>query len=216
MGVVWNAALCSWPMHAHPGAKEFKAIHRFHVRTPWNPQRMPLQVHHWKIYDIYYTPLVLWIVMNTPKAQQGMCLFTFLLDKARSPLYATLLLSDEARSSCITQLLHVSNTLLRFATCAVVSVRIVWNVRVIERDGREETVAHSHRAQHFSPKKLQTPNSWLGRKVRTKFPRCLSVSTQSDLFCQHWGAGALSLSLPTCSYFRPFFFGLYYFLLVVL
>jgi len=62
-----------------------------------------------------------------------------------------------------------------------------------EEREREETVAHRHRVQRF-PRELWTPNSWLGRKVRSTFPRCLSFQTERPVLSARRNL-SLSLSL---------------------
>ena len=84
MGVMWWAALCSWPMHAHPRAKEFKAIPVVRCTSPWNPQTVSMELHYWKIYDLllYIPPID---GDEYPTAQWGMCLFTLSLDEGTNP-----------------------------------------------------------------------------------------------------------------------------------
>lgn len=82
---MWCTAICTRPMQAHLGVKEFKAIHC--SRSLWTPQHVPLQVLHWKIYYIcstLLTPSHLDLAMNTSEAPWGMCLITFLLHLAKN------------------------------------------------------------------------------------------------------------------------------------
>lgn len=145
--------------------------------------------------------------MNTPKARWGRCLFAFLLDEAAK--------SSSCHLGCLRrgtiQLCHPITACFKHATplCHFYGGPSMYHKKSVclrERNGGTQSSSSA-----FFRGVVWTPNSWFGRKVQTKFPRCLSVSTQSDLFCQR--GGTLSLSLSFSAYLQFIFNFLYFTLL---
>lgn len=151
---MWCTAICTRPMQAHLGVKEFKAIHC--ARSLWTPQR----VLHWKIYYIYstlLTPSHQDLAVNTSKAQWGVYLITVLLHLAKKKTKQTFFIISLIFSA-------LSPNYCTSPTHRTLLSHIWWSWQVLLEgmcQWHEEKVTHNLQARHFC-RKVCTTNSWLG------------------------------------------------------